>query len=183
VEQRFKIKQIHEFANDHLRSWFPRLPSYEAFYIRLNRLGEAFKLLAASVLESFQPSDCQTDVSLLDSMPIITCSGKRNSKVGREVTYKGYCSTKGIYYYGFKLHALGFKREGQLPFPEQFQLTPTSENDLNLFKQAWGEIENRTFFGDKIYLDHDFFQELRIKKILKCLPQSKELKANQKLSK
>jgi hypothetical protein len=138
VEQRFKIKQIHEFASDHLRSWFLRLPSYEAFNVRVNRLGEAFKLLAASVLEFFQPSDCLTDVSLLDSMPIITCSGKRNSKVAREVTDKGYCSTKGIYYYGLKLHALGFKREGQLPFPEQFQLTPASENDLTLFKQAWG---------------------------------------------
>jgi hypothetical protein len=32
------------------------------------------------------------------------------------------------------------------------------ENDLNLFKQAWGEIENRTFFGDKIYQDKDYSQ-------------------------
>jgi hypothetical protein len=176
VEQRFKIKQIHEFANDHLRSWFPRLPSYEAFNVRVNRLGEAFKLLAASILESFQPSGYQTDVSLLDSMPIITCSGKRNSKVAREVTDKGFCSTKGIYYYGFKLHALCFKQEGQLPFPEQFQLTPASENDLNLFKQAWGEIENRTFFGDKIYLDHDFFQELRKNKNSQMLTPIKGIK-------
>ncbi len=46
-----------------------------------------------------------------------------------------------------------------MPFPEQFQLTPASENDLNLFKQAWGEIENRTFFGDKIYHDSQYFKD------------------------
>jgi hypothetical protein len=159
IEKRFKIKQIYEFASDHLRSWFPKLPSYQAFDNRLNRLGEAFRLLSENVIGSFQPSDCNLDVSLLDSMPIITCSGRRKSKVAREVTDKGYCSTKGIYYYGFKLHALGFQREKQLPYPEQFQITPASENDLNLYKQAWGNIPNRTFYGDKIYLDSAFFND------------------------
>jgi hypothetical protein len=158
IEQRFKVKQIYEFASDHLHSWFPLLPSYEAFNMRLNRLGEAFKLLSSNLITMFVPSDCIKDRSLLDSMPIITCSGKRQGKVAREITDKGYCSTKGIYYHGLKLHALAFYRPTHLPFPEQFQLTPASENDLNLFKQAWGEIENRTFFGDKIYHDTEYFQ-------------------------
>lgn len=64
-----------------------------------------------------------------------------------------------MYYYGLKLHTLAFHRPGRLPFPEQFHLTPASENDLNLFKQAWGEIENRIFFGDKIYHDSDYFKQ------------------------
>jgi hypothetical protein len=160
IEQRFKVKQIYEYAQDHLRSWFPLLPSYQAFSNRLNRLGEAFRLLSANIIGSFQPFDCVLDVSLLDSMPIITCSGRRKSKVAREVTDKGYCSTKGIYYYGLKLHALGFQREKQLPYPEQFQITPASENDLNLYKLAWGNIPDRTFYGDKIYLDSAFFKDL-----------------------
>ena len=159
VEQRFKIKQIYEYAKDHLRSWFPLLPSYEAFNMRLNRLGDAFRLLAVHLTGMFVPSDCDTDKSLLDSMPIITCSGKRKGKVAREITDKGFCSTKGMYYYGLKLHALAFYRPNHLPFPEQFQLTPASENDLNLFKQAWGEIKNRVFFGDKIYHDSQYFRE------------------------
>ena len=41
VEQRFKIKQIYEYTSDNLRSWFPLLLSYEAFNMRINRLGEA----------------------------------------------------------------------------------------------------------------------------------------------
>lgn len=159
-EQRFKIKQIYDYANDHLCSWFPKLPSYVAFDTRLNRLGEGFKLLSSYIIEKYIPSDCILNESLLDSMPIITCSGKRQGKVAREITDKGFCSTKGLYYYGLKLHALAFNRPSRLPFPEQFQLTQASENDLNLFKQAWGEIENRTFFGDKIYQDKDYFQNV-----------------------
>jgi len=158
VEQRFKISQIYEYADGYLRSWFPRLPSYPAFNVRLNRLNEAFKSLAIHLIEGFQPIDCDKEKSLLDSMPIITCAGKRIGKVAKEITDKGFCSTKSMYYYGLKLHALGFRRYGQLPFPEQFLLTPASENDLNLFKQAWGGIENRTFYGDKIYHDVDYFE-------------------------
>ena len=44
-EQRFKVKQIHRFANQYLRSWFPKLGSYAAFNNRLNQLSEAFKQL------------------------------------------------------------------------------------------------------------------------------------------
>ena len=162
IEQRFKIKQIYGYASDHLRSWFPLLPSYEAFNMRINRLGEAFRLLSSNLISSFVPNDCILDESLLDSMPIITCSGKRAGKVAREITDKGYCSTKGMYYHGLKLHALAFNHPHHLPFPEQFQLTPASENDLSLFKQAWGEITNRTFFGDKIYMDKEYFHNQKI---------------------
>lgn len=186
-EQRFKLKQIYGYANEHLRSWFPKMPSYVAFNIRLNRLGEGFKLLSSNLIERFIPSDCIKDESLLDSMPIITCSGKRQGKVAREITDKGFCSTKGIYYYGLKLHSLAFNRPHHLPFPEQFQLTPASENDLNLFKQAWGEIENRTFFGDKIYHDENYFQDvLNINNSLMLTPvkgikgQSENLKQRDK---
>lgn len=77
IEQRFKIKQTYEYASDHLRSWFPLFPSYEAFNMGLNRLGEAFRLLAAHITGMFVPPDCATDNSLLDSMSIITYFGKQ----------------------------------------------------------------------------------------------------------
>ena len=159
-EQRTKIKQIYNFTNEYLRSWFPKLPSYAAFNNRINRLSEAFRLLTASLLQTHQPLDCFTQESLLDSLPIITCSGKRVGKVATELTEKGYCSTKSMYYFGLKLHTLAFRRENQLPFPEQLLITAASENDLNVFRNAWSTIDNRTFFGDKIYHDHDFFERL-----------------------
>jgi len=159
-ERKFKIKQIHEYANDYLKSWFPLLPSYVAFNLRINRLSEAFRLLTAHLFDSQRPSDCILDQNLLDSMPIITCSGKRNGKVAQAITDKGYCSTKGMYYYGSKLHVLAFRRPNHIPFPESYIVTPASENDISLFKQEWGEIDNRTFFGDKIYNNVPFFEQL-----------------------
>jgi len=161
-EQRFSVKQIYDFANHYLRSWFPALPSYQAFNNRLNRLSEAFKTVAAHSFDTYLPADCNVDVSLVDSFPIITCSGKRKGKVATEITNKGYCSTKSLYYYGLKLHALAFSTPNKIPFPEGIVLTPASENDLNVFKQEWGNISNRTFYGDKIYIDSKFFEDLAL---------------------
>jgi len=161
-EQRFSVSQVYAFADQYLRSWFPALPSYKAFNNRLNRLSEAFKAVAAHSFSTFIPPECDTGISLLDSMPIITCSGKRNAKVATEITDKGYCSTKSMFYYGLKLHALAFHGPKRLPFPEHVVITPASENDLNVFKQDWSNINNRTFFGDKIYNDAEFFKDLAI---------------------
>lgn len=146
-----KAKHIHRFASEYLKSWFPKLGSYQAFNNRLNRLGGAFSRLVEILLVDFQPEDCCLDQSLLDSMPIMTCSGKRKGKVATEITDKGFCSTKGMYYYGLKLHLLGFRRIGKLPHPEQILFTPASVNDVTVFKEAWSGIANRTFWGDKIY--------------------------------
>jgi Transposase DDE domain len=161
-EQRFSVSQVYSFANNYLRSWFPALTSYKAFNNRLNRLSEAFKAVAAHSFSTFVPAECELDVSLLDSMPIITCSGKRKAKVATEITDKGYCSTKSMYYFGCKLHALAFYNLKRLPFPERIVITPASENDLNVFRQHWGKVPNRTFFADKAYNDAALFEDLAI---------------------
>jgi hypothetical protein len=160
VEHRLKIKQIHEYANEQLRSWFPLLPSYEAFIMRINRLSEAFRFLSDSLLSGYCPDDCEMNSSLIDSLPIITCSGKRRPSVAKELIDKGYCSTKSIYYFGLKLHALAYHRPKHLPFPENIVITPASEHDLNVYKQNWSNIPNRTFYGDKIYHDRELLKEM-----------------------
>ena len=107
------------------------------FSNRLNRLSEAFKYLATNLITVYYPDNCLSDQSLLDSMPIIACSGKRKGKVAKDITDKGYCSTKSMYYYGVKLHALAFIRKNKIHFPEEIQITPASVNDLTVFKQVW----------------------------------------------
>lgn len=156
-EQRFKIKHIHQFAKNYLYSWFPRLPSYVAFNTRLNRMSEALKCLSDKLMTTQCPSDCNISINILDSMPIITCSGKRHGKVAQEITDKTFCSTKGIWYFGLKLHVLGMYRPNKLPFPESVVITNASENDLNAFKQNWADLQNRQFYGDKIYNNMEFF--------------------------
>ncbi len=55
--------------------------------------------------------------SLVDPMPIITCSGKnRAGKMSTEITSRGYYSTKNVYYFGLKLHVVAFRRKGIIPF-------------------------------------------------------------------
>lgn len=156
----FKMIKIHQFASEYLLSWFPDLGSYRAFNQRINRISNVMNIFVEKLLTEFAPKQCSTKFSALDSMPIVTCSGKRSGKVAPEITDKGYCSTKSMYYYGMKLHALGFCNTGKLPHPEQIIFTPASVNDLTLYKEAWSEIENRTFFGDKIYNDDPFFQNM-----------------------
>lgn len=175
-EKRFKVNQIHTFANEYLRSWFPKLGSYSAFNNRLNRISEAFKLLMDPLLSQFRPEDCALEKNLLDSMPIVTCSGKRSGLVAQELTDKTYCSTKNMWYHGLKLHVLAFSRTGKLPFPEQMLITPASVNDLSVFKEAWAKLGDRCFFGDKIYCDSDFFHNLKKEKKSTMLTPIKGIK-------
>jgi hypothetical protein len=106
------------------------------------------------------PDDCQPNTSLVDSLPIITSSENRPNAAAKELTDKGFCSTKSMYYHGSKLHALAFSRLGHLPFPESLIVTPASENDLNVQKQYWSSFNDRTFYGDKIYNDEDFLKRM-----------------------
>ena len=75
-----------------------------------------------------------------------------------------------------KLHALGFRRIDKLPHPEQIVFTPASVNDLALYKDLWPEIENRTLFGDKIYNDDGFFQNMNETFNFEMLPPVKAAK-------
>lgn len=150
-EERFTMRQAYDFTANHLRSWFPALPSYVVFTKRVNRLSEAFRQLLSISLENGK--NHASDILLCDSMPIMFCSGKRRAKVVREISDKGFCSTKSIYYYGVKLHLLASRRPGTIPFPEQIIITPASESDLNVFSENWNSIPGKTTFADKAYID------------------------------
>lgn len=182
-EKRLTVKDIYQFADRYLRSWFPCLGSYTSFNNRLNRLYEPFRKLLCTLIDQNQPEDCILDQSLLDSMPIITCSGKRAGKVARDIADKGYCPTKIGYYFGLKLHAIGFRRMGKLPYPEQILLTEASESDINVYKQTWSEIPHRILFGDKGYMDIDFNQQKMKDYQLEMLTPVKAVKGMQEQEK
>ncbi len=171
----FGIKDIHAFAKEYLSSWFPKLPSYQTFNVRLNMLSEAFRVLVGNMIQSFRPKDCDSLISIVDSMPIVTCKGKnRHGKVATQITSKGYCSTKNMYYYGMKLHMAGLRREGTIPFPEIVAITPASENDLTVFKnECVPYLKGKTVFADKIYSDFSFFDEENPVKVLTPLKEIK----------
>ena len=139
----------------------PDLPSYQTFNYKLNLMPEAISELVRQLIHSFKPQDCDSMKSLVDSMPIITCAGKNKvGKVATEITSKGYCSTKNMYYFGLKLHAVAFRRKGTIPFPEMLILSAADENDSTVFKrECVGNLNNREIYADKIYSDIPFYKE------------------------
>ncbi|MCP4438171.1 MAG: transposase [Aureispira sp.] len=153
-ERRFRVKDTYDYIFHHWLDCFPALPSYTAYNARLNRLASVFPVLAELLLAKYSnQADNQSMISLTDSMPIITCKGNRVGKVARELCDKGYNSTKKMYFYGVKLHGIGFHRKGALPIMEFLQLGPASEHDLQAQRQLLGLVPNRIVFGDKAFSD------------------------------
>ena len=95
-EQKYtQVKDIHNFAKEYLLDWFPHLVSYQTFNYRLNRMVGAVTELSKQLLDSHRPKDCEDDTLIVDSFPVMTCTGRnRKGKVAIEIADKGYCSTK-----------------------------------------------------------------------------------------
>ncbi len=152
-EEKRHIASVHGYAKRYMLGWFPRLPSYPTFVTRLNRLAPTLPHLTAMLLQDVDRQGVDTGFFVLDSFPVMLCSGKRQGKVAREFVDKGYCATKGVYYWGVKLHALNFHRPGTLPLPEHLHITPASEPDLNAMREVLGTLADRSVFADKAYAD------------------------------
>ena len=50
MDKNRELKQIYNYADRHLRGWFPQLPSYVAFVQRLNKVADVF---APLLIDSF----------------------------------------------------------------------------------------------------------------------------------
>ena len=120
-ENKHSKTEIYDYAKRYMFSWFPKLPNYANFTSRLNNLCSTIQYLIDRILFDLQTIDNQTidqNVSVIDSLPIMLCSGKRQGKVAPELSEKSYCATKNVYYFGVKLHLVAFRRKGKLPMPE-----------------------------------------------------------------
>lgn len=162
-ERRFRIKDIHDFIYHYWLDWFPDLPSYEAYNARLNRMVSTFPVLVQALLDKmYEGKHIEQDVviSLTDSMPIITCSGKRKAKVARELCNKGYNSAKNMHYFGVKLHSIGFAQKRSLPFIEYIQVGAASEHDLQAQRQILQDMHARLVAADKAFCDEQLADEL-----------------------
>lgn len=157
IKKQKNIKTIYQYASDHLRDWFPRLPGYTAFVQRLNRVSDVFSPLVELVLTQYPDKHYYLQNGLLiDTMPIILAQrGRRfHAKVASELaTSNGYCATKKLYYYGVKLHVAGRHRQGHLPMPEYIGLTSAGMHDNKAFEQIAPTLSNDDVYADKAYSD------------------------------
>lgn len=156
-ERRFRIKDVHGYINRHWLSWFPHLPDYTAYVMRLNRLAAVFPRLVELLIHKYEADGVSFNklIALTDSMPIITCSGKRKGKVATELCDKGYNATKKMHYFGLKLHGIGFHRQGTLPKIDLLQVGPASQHDLEAQRQILGNTKGVVVFADKAFCDAD----------------------------
>jgi hypothetical protein len=153
-EEKTKLKSMRTHMLKHWPGWFPKLPAYQTFVTRMNRLESVFPTLIDQLLTDIGINDSDLMASQIgDSMPIITCSHKRAGKVAPELTNKGYCATKKLHYYGAKVHLLAQRRPGTLPLPTAIGLTQASVHDLTAMRTVLEQIDNQPLYLDKAYVD------------------------------
>jgi len=162
MQQYRKVKDIHLFTENFLKGWFPKLPSYSAFNNRLNTIALGFEVMVSELLQEEKGRLIFDKESLIDSLPIIVAGNSRSSsaKVAKEICNKGYCSSKGMYYYGLKLHLMGCVRPSTIPLPEHCWFTSAGENDLTAARPLLERQQNRKIYADKIYIDHALNEQL-----------------------
>lgn len=160
-EEKYKIKSMYNYIKNHWLSWFPLLPSYQAFNARLNNLSDAFPILLIDFMSNATISSDSLKILLGDSLPIITCSHKRAGKVAKGLTDKGFCATKNLHYYGVKLHVLGLRRPSTVPLPQYIEITPASIHDLSASRDILETINADASILDKAYADTELEKSMQ----------------------
>lgn len=107
--------------------------------------------------------DSETIGYIIDSLPIMVANQRRSgsAKTASDICDKGYCASKGIYYYGVKLHSLSQKQYHTLPKLALFGVTSASVSDITFAKEALYDVHDIDIYGDKIYNDADWFEYMR----------------------
>jgi len=165
-QRRFEQKTIYQYTKNHLLDWFPKLPSYQAFSERLNKLAPAFQALAEIWLDAIGVDLSEQMVYIVDSCPIILAKGPRSghAKVASELCEKSYNSSRKEWYYGVKLHAVVARRPGRLPVPLTLMASGAAQHDLPAAKQILEDHISLTpgrLYADKAYIDADWKTALK----------------------
>jgi hypothetical protein len=185
IKKRKTVREIYDYTAEHYSEWFPELPSYQGYNRRLNRMSAVFAPLVGEALSKIDCTETREEVvRIADSMPIMMASGKRASqaKVAPRLADKGYCSSKGVHFYGVKLHVVAERRSGQMPLPERAGLTPGSEHDLTALRRVLPDIRGGWLYGDKAYCDGPMKERLADEQNLELRTPVKRKKGQKHLS-
>jgi Transposase DDE domain len=182
-------KEIHEYADRHLRSWFPLLPNYEAFVQRCNNLCAVMGHLADFVYADIctQKPEYQANIReyIVDSLPIMLAQRQRasNGKVATEIADKGYCATKKTWYHGIKLHASGLMAaDARLPILHTVALSAASESDNTIFKEEMARSSSNSItYADSAYMDKAAAGELAVLYNLTVSPIQRRVRGQSEL--
>ena len=122
------------------------------------------------------------DYFCIDSNPIEVCRPARAGRcsMGKKDVEKapsfGYCASQGVYYYGYKLHAVC----GLSGVIDSFDLTKASVHDIHYLKDVKADFSNCTVIGDKGYISAevqlDLFETANIRLEVSYRANQKEWK-------
>jgi hypothetical protein len=101
MDKHREIKGIYDYADRHLRPWFPKSPSYVAYVQRLSKVADVFAPLLETIQQE-QASASRHQAWLIDSFPVALAKQGHRFKacVAKELADSGYCALKKLYYYG-----------------------------------------------------------------------------------
>lgn len=159
----FSNKAIHAFIKEHYLCYFPKLPEYNAFNYRLNRLKDLIIKFPEFLINQVSvTTDLNELVLVVDSMPIVLAKKykKKEKMFPGGFADNGYCSSKDMYYYGVKLHNIVIAQSDSLALPFFFKVHKASEHDLTAIKSHANELICDTLMGDKAYTSEDFKKSL-----------------------
>ena len=144
----------HECKED-----LPNLISRRQFNARRKltaRLAEEIRKDVAAAIDGSEGVFC------IDSKPVKVCQNARAKRcsMGRdnvdEATDWGYCASQGLYYYGYKLHAVC----GIRGVIHSYGMTAASVHDLQYLNDARWEYHDCMMLGDKGYLSAEVQKNL-----------------------
>jgi hypothetical protein len=169
LNEKFNHRQIYELIANYWASWFPDLPTYQAFNRRLNLLEDNFHALFGFLLQTLeQRSNPQSQDYLIDSMPIMLACGTRSkkAKVAPEIAKTGFSAVKQTHFHGVRLHLIANKQTSALPLPSKVWLKEGNLHDLVALQEIADELPpGINLFGDKAYADEklkEFLKEQQI---------------------
>lgn len=169
-EQKTTIKAMRQHIVDYWLNWFPKIPAYQTFNARLNRLEEVFPLFINLLISEKAFDEDLLPILLGDSFPIMTCSGKRKGKVALEIADKSFCASKDKWYYGVKLHMLAQKRPSTLPYPQYLGITSASSSDLKPIEPLLENLNGFSVALDKAYCDEKLAKVMEINETIMQTP-------------
>jgi hypothetical protein len=152
------------------RDFIPNLISRRQFNDRRKAICNLCEQIRSRIANHIDGGE---DYFCIDSKPIEVCRlarGKR-CKMGRNADFAtapdiGYCASQGVYYFGYKLHALC----GLSGVIHSYDLSKASVHDINYLKDIKPLYHDCSIFGDRGYIGAeiqlDLFETANIK--LEC---------------
>ena len=151
---------LFEHKLNDCREKIPNLISRRQFNDRRKTTSDLCEKIRKRIVQAIDGGE---EYFCIDSKPIEVCRAARGKRcmMGRTGDFAqapdfGYCASHGIYYFGYKLHALC----GLSGVIHSYDLSKASVHDINYLKDVKQGFYNIKIFGDKAYISEDIQLDL-----------------------